>query len=112
MRDEYDFSNAKRGPAIKRTDGSTVKALTETIALLNSGQGADVSPMHVVGVLGRARRDMRQLAQLVTDYQQAAADAMRLIRELDVLLNGEGAAKQASLCDLVAQLRAERDVSP
>lgn len=34
------------------------------------------------------------------------ADHNRLVRELDVLLNGEaGAAKQASLCDIVAQVR-------
>jgi hypothetical protein len=35
-------------------------------------------------------------------------DQKRLVRELDVLLNGEeGAAKQASLCDVVAQVRRE-----
>lgn len=35
----------------------------------------------------------------------AQADHQRLVRELDVLLNGEsGAAKQASLCDIVAQV--------
>lgn len=34
-----------------------------------------------------------------------AADINRLVRELDVALNGEdGAAKQASLCDVVAQV--------
>lgn len=37
------------------------------------------------------------------------ADHNRLVRELDVLLNGEaGAAQQASLCDIVAQIRRER----
>lgn len=37
------------------------------------------------------------------------ADHKRLVRELDVLLNGEaGAAAQASLCDIVSQVRAER----
>lgn len=36
-------------------------------------------------------------------------DHNRLVRELDVLLNGqEGAAQQASLCDIVAQLRAAK----
>lgn len=35
----------------------------------------------------------------------AQADHQRLVRQLDVLLNGEeGAAQQASLCDLVAQV--------
>lgn len=36
-----------------------------------------------------------------------ADDIDRLVRELDVLLNGEeGAAPQAKLCDIVAQVRA------
>lgn len=35
-------------------------------------------------------------------------DHQRLVRELDVLLNGvDGAAHQASLCDLVAQLKSK-----
>lgn len=37
--------------------------------------------------------------------READTDHDRLVRELDVLLNGEaGAAKQASLCDLVSQV--------
>jgi hypothetical protein len=43
----------------------------------------------------------------VADYEEVLADHKRLVRELDVLLNGEGAAKQASLCDLVGQVRRE-----
>lgn len=39
-------------------------------------------------------------------YAEVLADHRRLVRELDVLLNGEdGAAQQASLVDLVAQVR-------
>lgn len=42
----------------------------------------------------------------IKDYEEVLADHRRLVRELDVLLNGEeGAAKQASLCDIVAQVR-------
>ncbi|VVD91350.1 hypothetical protein PCO31110_01636 [Pandoraea communis] len=36
------------------------------------------------------------------------ADIDRLVRELDVLLNGDSAAKQASLCDVVSQVRSEQ----
>lgn len=44
---------------------------------------------------------------------EAKDDVDRLVRELDVLLNGEeGAAKQASLCDIVGQVRAEGIKSP
>lgn len=43
----------------------------------------------------------------ISDYEEVLADKRRLTRELDVLLNGEdGAAKQASLCDLVSQVGA------
>lgn len=42
----------------------------------------------------------------IADYEQCFEDHRRLVRELDVALNGEdGAAKQASLCDIVAQVK-------
>lgn len=45
-------------------------------------------------------------AATIADYEAALSDHRRLVRELDVLLNGEeGAAQQASLCDIVAQVR-------
>lgn len=37
------------------------------------------------------------------DYEEVLSAHRRLVRELDVLLNGSGAAKQASLCDIVGQ---------
>ena len=36
------------------------------------------------------------------DYEEVLADHRRLVRKLDVLMNGWHAARQASLCDLVA----------
>lgn len=49
----------------------------------------------------------------IADYEEVLADKRRLTRELDVALHGEhGAAKQASLCDLVGpakRLREQRD---
>lgn len=45
-------------------------------------------------------------ALTISDYEEVIQDKKRLTRELDVALNGkEGAAVQASLCDLVAQAR-------
>jgi hypothetical protein len=41
----------------------------------------------------------------IADYEEVLADHRRLVRELDVALNGDGAAKQASLCDIVAQVK-------
>jgi hypothetical protein len=49
-----------------------------------------------------------QAAPEIADYEAAIADHNRLVRELDVLLNGDGAAPQASLCDLVSQIKAQK----
>lgn len=47
----------------------------------------------------------------ISDCKQALANHDCLVRELDIALNGErGAAKQASLCDIVAQVKFETQV--
>ncbi len=57
------------------------------------------------------REDANADAPTLADYKAVLDDKRRLIRELDVALHGEeGAAEQASLCDLIApaeKLRAE-----
>lgn len=46
------------------------------------------------------------LAQRIDDHEEADASRRALIRDLDVALNGEsGAAQQASLCDIVSQVK-------
>ncbi len=48
----------------------------------------------------------------ISDYQEFVKDQKRLVRELDVLLNGEeGAAEQASLCDIVSQVQDMKEQS-
>ena len=44
-------------------------------------------------------------ALTIADYEEVLADHRRLVRDLDVLLNGENAARQASLVDIMAQFR-------
>lgn len=46
---------------------------------------------------------------LKPDYEELLAEHYRLVRELDLLLNGTRAEERASLADIVAQLRTERD---
>jgi len=41
----------------------------------------------------------------IDDYESVLADHRRLIRELDIIINGDNAAKQASLVDMVCQIR-------
>lgn len=49
---------------------------------------------------------LRRAADEIKSLRAWHADTQRLVRELDVALNGEdGAAKQASLCDIVAQVK-------
>ena len=44
----------------------------------------------------------------IADFEESIESHNALVRKLDVLLNGEdGAAKQASLCDIVAQVAKE-----
>lgn len=42
----------------------------------------------------------------IADYEECIKDTQRLVRELDVALNGDQAARQASLCDIVSQVKA------
>ena len=54
------------------------------------------------------RQEVEALKQQLADYQEVHEDKQRLVRKLDVIWNGEaGAATQASLCDLVAQIAKE-----
>lgn len=56
--------------------------------------------------------EFKRLLPNVSDYDAVLADHRRLVHELDVALSGEaGAAKQASLCDLIAQAKQLRTVA-
>ena len=71
----------------------------------------DRSPAEATGDAER----VAQLEGLCADYEQALTDKRRLTREIDVAMHGvDGAAKQASLCDLIEpakRLRSERDAA-
>jgi hypothetical protein len=54
-------------------------------------------------------QDSRRLADQVQDLTDVLGDMRKLVRQLDVAMSGEeGAAKQASLCDLIEQGREMR----
>lgn len=46
---------------------------------------------------------LREAAGALDSYEEVLADHRALVKRLDVALNGDGHAPQASLCDLVAQ---------
>jgi len=50
--------------------------------------------------------DYEELQAELADYKEVNEDKKRLAREIDIIISGEsGAAKQASLCDLVAPIQ-------
>lgn len=49
--------------------------------------------------------ELTEVYAQLTAYKEAEADKRRLVRDLDVLLNGKEAAPQASLCDIVSQVQ-------
>lgn len=53
--------------------------------------------------------ELDALKKEVKDYTEVLLDKRRLTRELDVALFGHGAAKQASLCDLIGPAKEFRD---
>jgi hypothetical protein len=60
-------------------------------------------------VLNEIKKLHQTAPSIVSTYEEVLADHRRLVRELDVALNGqEGAAKQASLCDIVRQVTDNR----
>lgn len=77
----------------------------------------DASPLRI-DMVGMSRNQAAQvrdalsvlLGELsVSDYRQVLENNNRLVRELDVLLNGvDGAARQASLCDVVSQIKNDK----
>ncbi len=52
------------------------------------------------------RTDYLLVREAIASDEQTSEEHQRLVREIDVIINGEeGAAEQASLCDLVGQIR-------
>ena len=70
----------------------------EYLALNAAESGADV-------LIEELAEEIERLRKRVKDVEETMADKRRLTRELDVALNGDGAAKQASLCDIVSQVK-------
>jgi hypothetical protein len=63
--------------------------------------------------LAKRRQQLLQLLQLNEQAQQDVQSSHnRLVRQLDVLWNGEHAAEQAKLCDLVSQIAADLKKHP
>lgn len=74
--------------------------------------GKEITQALVDAYNARSTHEPRAESDRAGDWY-LAEDIDRLVRELDVLLNGEeGAAKQAKLCDIVAQVRRTQPPAP
>lgn len=98
-------------------DGNTVIGGVVTIAfspyaIITAGKAAKMTPSEMEEVARAlfSHPDSIQhhvATELISEHIRVQHDHDRLVRELDVLINGESAAQQASLCDIVAQVRSE-----
>ena len=70
---------------------------------LKCGTYASLDGKDVFAVKPAAPIDPEALT--VSDYEKVLSDHRRLVHELDVIINGDNAAKQASLVDMVCQIR-------
>jgi hypothetical protein len=84
-----------------------------TIADCGMNAPADEANAAFIAAAPEMVQIIRELQESIGDYEDVLADKRRLTRELDIALHGEtGAAKQASLCDLIHPalgLRAQAD---
>ena len=91
--------------ALTRVYANTVAMLERTNQDLESQRAATYQAVEREHA---AKRQLADRTQERDDYQEVYEDKQRLVRELDVIWNGEaGAAKHASLYDLVAQIARE-----
>ncbi len=98
-------------------DGNTVIGGVVTIAfspyaIITAGKAAKMTPSEMEEVARAlfSHPDSIQhhvATELISEHIRVQHDHDRLVRELDVLINGENAAQQARLCDIVAQVRSE-----
>lgn len=87
----------------------TIRVADGRIEVLDRNTGTVTLSRPLYGYERHMANEIERLQQLVADHEDVHSDQKRLVRELDVLLNGEdGAAPQASLCDIVGDLKSPR----
>lgn len=85
-------------------NGQEIAALVDILSPHDEGETLADCAKRSIEISDSLRAEKERLQQQLADYQEAHEDKKRLTRELDVIINGGDAAKQASLCDIVGQL--------
>lgn len=68
----------------------------------------ELTKVESLNVLKRLEEKFNNNIDLIEDYEEVMIDKRRLVKELDVIINGKDAAEQASLIDIISQIRSER----
>ncbi len=80
------------------------------VALMRPDEAAPGTTASIEGLTGEINHLQQVISQLTAEllaYEEAHQSNQHLVREIDVLLNGDNSAKQASLVDIVHQLQGE-----
>lgn len=70
-----------------------------------TGSISHIGPCEYVEDVNALLARIEKLEKVIEDYKEVDTDHKKLVRELDVALNGKDAAPQGSLCDIVAQVK-------
>ncbi len=88
----------------------TVSSLRSEIECLN--RLANAQAEGTATIIMKLEREIAAKDARIAELEEVLADKRRLTRELDVAMNGEeGAAKQASLCDLIGPAKRLRSLA-
>lgn len=72
---------------------------------IRSRRAAYREVLNKINSLAGAAHGQQEDQLTVEDYKEVIEDHRRLVRELDVLLNGQDAAQNPSLCDILGQMK-------
>ena len=101
LQEAYDLSMYLKQALLERDNALVGNARDDLDTIMRTLSASGLNDLQWAGVdnaVRRIERDLADMAEVIQDY-------LRLTKELDVALNGDGAAAAPSLCDIVAQVR-------
>lgn len=107
MKVEMSWGSDTAELEIKRLRHELAEANQASLSCLMCGCTGDVAIKHEPSGVWICMKCRDGLTKANAEIEEERKDKRRLVRELDVIWNGDGAAKQASLCDVVGQIANE-----
>lgn len=106
-KDQGKASPSKEGaskPPIPEEIFQWIADQAEDYAVFEKNKPAGKFPTYKAGAIAMYHK-LQEDQLTIQDYKDALADKDNLTRDIDVILHGDGAARQASLCDLVGPIQ-------